>query len=132
MVSLKKILNKILVRINSEADYVVEQDSDPQGGWAYRKWNSGMAEYFWIGRQYFDSPTAVGNLYRVEVEDYLPSIFITDPDNIYVSPIDSSKHNVISMNGYAIDSGTIKIYAWIPTSQTIYMLVSYYIIGNWK
>ena len=25
MVSLKKILNKILVRINSEADYVVEQ-----------------------------------------------------------------------------------------------------------
>ena len=131
MVSLKKILNKILVRINSEADYVVEQGST-KGGWSYRKWNSGKAECFWIGNNYYDSSTAVGNLYRVEVEDYLPSIFITNPDNIYASPVDTSKHNVISMNGYAIDSETIKIYAWTATSQSIYVLASYDVIGEWK
>lgn len=130
MVSLKKILNKILVRINSEADYVVEEGQNESS--SYRKWNSGKAEFFWVGKNYFDSPTAVGNLYRVEVDDYLPSIFITNPDNIYVSPIDSSKHTVISMNGYAIDSGTIRLYAWLTTSQSIYVSFSYYIIGNWK
>ena len=42
MVSLKKVLNKILTRINNEVGYVVEQGTS--GNWTYRKWSSGEVE----------------------------------------------------------------------------------------
>ena len=132
MVSLKKILNKILVRINSEADYVVEQ-GHIRSGWDYIKWNSGKAECFREAEEYYaPSGTAVGNLHRVEIETYVPGIFIINPSHIYVSPMDTSKNNIISMNGCAIDSETIKIYAWTTTSEGTYVYASCYLRGNWK
>lgn len=42
MISLKKVLNKILARINDEVNYVVEQGAS--GNWTYRKWNTGEVE----------------------------------------------------------------------------------------
>ena len=115
------------------ADYVVEQ-GHIRGGWYYRKWNSGKAECFNEGTNYAPSgtATAVGNLYRAEIEVYLPDIFIVNPIYIYVSPLDPSTDNIISMNGCAIDSETIKFYVWTTTRGNMYVYASCHIIGNWK
>ena len=132
MVSLKKILNKILVRINSEADYVVERGHLRQG-WDYIKWNSGKAECFREAEEYYaPSGTAVGNLYRIKTEVYLPGIFNINPSQIFVSSMDESNDNIISMNGCAIDSENIKIYAWTTANKGTYVYASCYVRGNWK
>ena len=131
MVSLKKILNKILVRINSEADYVVEQGTID--GWDYIKWNSGKAECFLEGDQYYEPSEPVTiELYKVATQVNLPTIFITKPSHIYASPMDSTTQDIISMYGYAIDSETIKFYGWKPTSNGTFIYASFHVIGNWK
>lgn len=43
MLNIKKTLTKILDAL--KVDYVVEQGTS--GSWAYRKWNSGLAELWW-------------------------------------------------------------------------------------
>lgn len=65
MVSLKKILNKILVRINNEVDYVVEQGTS--SNWEYTKWNSGKIEVVRDAEATYTF-SAAGNLYRSAVK----------------------------------------------------------------
>ena len=133
MVSLKKILNKILVRINSEADYVVEQGK--KNSWEYRKWNSGKLEYF-STKFFFASPgEAAGPLYRGEVTGSLPTNipvkFNSTPSHVYAAPV-SSARNIISINGYALDSTRVLWYIWTATSADIEVYGTCYLIGTWK
>ena len=128
MVSLKKILNKILVRINSEADYVIEQGEVK--GLKYRKWNSGRLDCF--GKSYSGSfpGEPVGDLYRGQVIENLPAMFNSTPSHVYVT-LENSAEDIVSVNGYALDSTRINWYIW-STRVTIEMYASWCIIGTWK
>lgn len=133
MVSLKKILNKILVRINSEADYVVEQGTND--GWEYRKWNSGRLEYFSTSTHNLRPGDATGNVYKGEVIEFLPrpTMFNNTPSHVYVASVgDTDADNIISMNAYPIGSTRLKWYVWTATMANVEVTVSFYLIGTWK
>ena len=158
MVSLKKILNKILIDLkntfkksdtipvgnggtgaeSAEAaclnlgikDYIVEQGT--YIGWKYRKWNSGIAECFGYISLGSISVSAVGNVYRGTTTITLPGIFNDIPSNVHITngnPLSS----VISINGRATDADHMLVYVWKAMKGSVDdVYASFHIIGTWK
>ena len=81
MVSLKKILNKILTRINDEADYVVEQGAT--NNWQYIKFASRKFIAWKYGTGVYTCTNASGSMYYSGVSTWnLPFTIVKGVANI--------------------------------------------------
>ena len=157
MVSLKKILNKILIDLkntfkksdtipvgnggtgakSAEAaclnlgikDHIVGQGTYID--WKYRKWSSGKAECFGYISLGSISVSAVGNVYRGTTTITLPGIFNDIPSNVHITngnPLSS----IININGRATDPDHLSVYVWKSTKGAVdNVYASFHVIGTW-
>ena len=115
------------------ADYVVEQGTI--GAWAYRKWNSGIAECWCAVNDTvtYEGTVFRGYLYYTGVYIY-PLHFISEPTVSYNATFTSGYNAIIGDAGTAGTSrfGRVRILSNIGDLQGASVLVRIHAIGRWK
>lgn len=131
MLDVKKLLTKICTRLNSEADYIVEQGTS--GIWTYRKWNSGVAEIWGTSEQTVTgvsktSPFA-GYCYSMGQLVY-PTGFFISPPCAHVSGRVGTSYMVVSYSASYQTAVSVELQSNSSGTQTCRAYV--YSIGRWK
>ena len=141
MVSLKKVLNKILTRINSEADYVIEAGSGSVAGgtYNYRMWSSGLSEY-WYTIERDDGVTTKVWTTPIAYNDYTTwaglfnasrSRLFTSRPHVTISSRNSQFLAFIPYNITTAGIGTIRPISVNAKSNNSFSF-SLYAVGTWK
>lgn len=121
--------NYKLLTTKETADYVAAQGTS--GGWAYRKWNSGIAECWLAGSTSLIYDNVANNLYRGYGAVTFPFTFYTRPVVVYscylTNGYDWSGKAVVSTSSFSF-YGVSQSSLASTTSVTIYA----YAIGRWK
>ena len=141
MVSLKKVLNKILTRINSEADYVIEagRGSVAGGTYNYRMWSSGLSEYWYTIERDNGVTTKVWTT-PICYNDYTTwaGLFNASRNALFTSrphvTISSRNSQFLAFIPYGITTagiGTISPLSVNAKSNVAYAF-SLYAVGTWK
>lgn len=127
MLSIKKLLAKILTFIGSIDDYVVETGTS--GVWTYRKWNSGYVEC--VGQI---SPTVTWNAYATGL--YYASFYVDFPFEVTDAQL---KGNVAYCGGNVgwlancgITNPTRGQLSVVRNGNSGSLNVNLYLTGKWK
>lgn len=141
MVSLKKVLNKILTRINDEVSYVVETGSGSVVGgvYNYRMWSNGLSEY-WYTIERDDGITTKVWTTPIAYNDYTTwaGLFNASRKGLFTSrphvTISSRNSQFLAFIPYSITTagiGTIRPISVNAKSNNSYAF-SLYAVGAWK
>lgn len=141
MVSLKKVLNKILTRINDEVSYVVETGSGSAVGgvYNYRMWSNGLSEY-WYTIERNDGATTKIWVTPIAYNDYKTwaGLFDASRSGLFTSrphvTISSRNSQFLAFIPYSITTagiGTIRPISVNAKSNNSYAF-SLYAVGTWK
>ena len=128
----KSDIAKLLERYNSEADWIVEQDTE--GIWTYRKWNSGLAECWGRrGSTSYAMTSTSGNGYYTSGNINLPSgLFTSITSAVSDRSGGTTANGLVSTNVRTCDTSTLSYFIWNTLSSTLDVDVAFEVKGRWK
>ena len=132
MVSIITLIKKVLQRLKVIDDFVVEQGTS-SGGWLYRKWNSGIAEcwYLYVGTisPYAHSSVGLGNDFSKVIN--LPFTF-TKIMTLNITASVGSGYSYPFINQNVTDENAKSIIIYWSSNTTGQSRVPIYVAGKWK
>lgn len=131
MVSIITLIKKVLQRLKLIDDFVVETGTD--GIWTYRKWNSGIAEcwYLYVGTisPYAHSSVGLGNDFNKVIN--LPFTF-TKIMTLNITASVGSGYSYPFINKNVTDENAKSINIYWSSNATGESRIPIYVAGKWK
>lgn len=126
---LTNILNEVLPPKQEIVDYVVEQGTN--GGWTYRKWDSGMIEGWYAQNVTVAVDNAYGYAYYHDYPTTVPypTMFISHK-TINTGWIGGN--NLIRIIPLGKNGNYLRIYSVAPYNATVSGTLCIYMMGAWK
>lgn len=130
MLDVKALLTKMLNAI--KVDYIVEQGTS--GIWAYRKWNSGIAECWGVDSRSRAMTTQYGTAYYADIPNIMfPSgLFVSAPSVTASRANTSGGATGLVTVSVGADASKVFGYAYSSTSLTTTVGISIHAKGKWK
>lgn len=125
-----KLLTGVLKAI--KVDYVVEEGTDGSSSW--RKWNSGISEFWFAANGTYTIGTARGNWYSgAEVSRNFPNgLFVATPSMVFEQAISTTAYVIFAQcTGLSRTTCKYRLVANASVASATHS-VSAYAIGRWK